>query len=279
MRNENFNKSFHVRYAQALDRFMKRNQILEMEEEAKVKEGRIRRRDKSYGLPDPVRRYGFGAAVQRRTSSTTSTSSSKSSSKKTTSTTTVKATSTSKKTSTSSSKSTSTSKSVSSSSSSVKGSSSSTGLTTPAGRTTSSSTGVFYAVATNIAYDSAYLSPVVMGSQKQTMNVVYDTGSSDLWVFTSECPGCSSKSNIFNPSLSSTYIAGTTPFSITYGDGSNCKGHNGSDIISIGGATIRQGIDITTSVSSNLLSSTLDGIMGLGFSALMSVRGTFSSSR
>jgi len=223
VRNENFNKSFHVRYAQALDRFMKRNKILEMEEEYKMKEKRIRKRVLTYGMPDPVRRYGFGAAVQRRKSSSTSTA---------------------------------------------------TMLTSAAAPSTTTTTGIFYAVATNIAYDSAYLAPVVMGSQKQTMNVVYDTGSSDLWVFTTECSGCSSKSNIFNPSLSSSYVKGTTPFSITYGDGSNCQGHNGSDIISIGGATIRQGIDITTSVSSNLLSSTLDGIMGLGFSALMSIRGT-----
>jgi hypothetical protein len=261
VRNLNFNKSFHVRYAQAFDRFMKRNMILEMEEEYQLKERRIRKRDKPYGLPDPVRRYGFGDPVQRRTSSSTSTSSSKPSVKTT---------------STAPAKITSSSKSLSSSSSSlVKSSISSPGLTTSAGKTTTSTTGVFYAVATNIAYDSAYLSPVVMGSQKQSMNVVYDTGSSDLWVFTTECPGCSSKSNIFNPSLSSTYIKGTTPFSITYGDGSNAKGHNGSDIISIGGATFRQGIDITTSVSSNLLSATLDGILGLGFSALMAVRGTF----
>lgn len=132
-------------------------------------------------------------------------------------------------------------------------------------------------MATNIAYDSAYLAPVVMGSQKQTMNVVYDTGSSDLWVFTTECSVCSSKSNIFNPSLSSTYIKGTKSFTITYGDGSQAKGHTGSDYISIGGASIRQGIDITTSVSSNLLSAELDGIMGLGFPALMSVQGTISN--
>jgi len=107
------------------------------------------------------------------------------------------------------------------------------------------------------------------------MNVVYDTGSSDLWVFTTECSTCTSaKSNVFNPSSSGTYIKGTKSFSITYGDGSWAKGHNGSDIISIGGATIRQGIDITTSVSSNLLSADLDGILGLGFSALMSIQGT-----
>jgi hypothetical protein len=113
-----------------------------------------------------------------------------------------------------------------------------------------------------------------MGSQKQTMNVVYDTGSSDLWIFTTECSVCSSKSNVFNPSLSSSYVAGSRSFSITYGDGSWARGHTGTEIISIGGATIRQGIDITTSVSSNLLSSDLDGILGLGFPALMSVQGT-----
>ena len=151
-------------------------------------------------------------------------------------------------------------------------------LTTSANPTaskTSSTTGVFYAVATNIAYDSEYLSPVVIGSQQQTMNVVYDTGSSDLWVYSTECSVCSSKSNLFNPSLSSTYIRSSTAYSITYGDGSSSSGHTASDIISIGGADIRQTIDIATSVSSNMLSDSLDGILGLGFQALESVRGTF----
>ena len=107
------------------------------------------------------------------------------------------------------------------------------------------------------------------------MNVVYDTGSSDLWVYSTECSVCSSKSNLFNPSLSSTYIHSSTAYSITYGDGSSSSGHTASDIISIGGANIRQTIDIATSVSSNMLSDSLDGILGLGFQALESVRGAF----
>ena len=128
-------------------------------------------------------------------------------------------------------------------------------------------------MATNIAYDSEFLAPVVVGSQKQTMNVVYDTGSSDLWVFSDQCSSCSSHSNLFDPSDSSTYTSSSTTFSITYGDGSQVSGHTGSDVISIGGASFRQTIDIATSVSSNLLSDSLDGILGLGWQSLESVSG------
>jgi hypothetical protein len=74
--------------------------------------------------------------------------------------------------------------------------------------------------------------------------------------------------------MSSTYIRSSTSYSITYGDGSSSSGHTASDIISIGGASIRQTFDIATSVSSNMLSDSLDGILGLGFQALESVRGT-----
>jgi len=147
-------------------------------------------------------------------------------------------------------------------------------LANPTATSSSSTSGVFYAVATDISYDSEYLSPIAIGSQKQTMNVVYDTGSSDLWVFSTQCGVCSGKSNLFNPSLSSTYVGSSTSFDITYGDGSQASGHTATDNIAIGGVTFKQTIDITTSVSSNLLSSQLDGILGLGFQALEAVQGT-----
>lgn len=137
--NVNFNKSFVLLYSRAMERFVKRNEIIQREEAAQAK--RLVRRGKAYGLPDPVRRYGFGDAVQRGTSST---SAAKSSSK--TSSTAKVTTSATKTTSSTSVKSSSLSSSSSRSISSTR--------LTDSGPATTSTQGVFHAVATNIAYDS-----------------------------------------------------------------------------------------------------------------------------
>lgn len=116
-------------------------------------------------------------------------------------------------------------------------------------------------------YDSEYLSPVVVGSQQQTMNVVYSTGLAYLWVYSTGCTNCGSKSNLFNPSLSSTYSEARLRIRVNTAmdHGRRYMQHLASDIISIRGASICQTIDIATSVSSNMLSDSLDGILGLRF--------------
>ena len=74
-------------------------------------------------------------------------------------------------------------------------------------------------------YDSEYLTPVSIGGQ--TLNLDFDTGSSDLWVFSSELPASSqSGHSIYNPAKSSTAkkLSGYT-WSISYGDGSGASGN------------------------------------------------------
>ena len=74
-------------------------------------------------------------------------------------------------------------------------------------------------------YDSEYLTPVSIGGQ--TLNLDFDTGSSDLWVFSSELPASSqSGHSIYNPARSSTakLLSGYT-WSISYGDGSGASGN------------------------------------------------------
>lgn len=74
-------------------------------------------------------------------------------------------------------------------------------------------------------YDSEYLTPVSVGGQ--TLNLDFDTGSSDLWVFSTELPAASqSGHSVYNPATSTTkkLLSGYT-WSISYGDGSGASGN------------------------------------------------------
>ena len=79
--------------------------------------------------------------------------------------------------------------------------------------------------------DSLYLCPVQIGTPAQTLNLDFDTGSSDLWVWSTELPtatqtqGKTANHAIFNPAKSSTYKKTTgSTWKISYGDGSSASG-------------------------------------------------------
>ncbi|KAG9688552.1 acid protease, partial [Aureobasidium melanogenum] len=121
-----------------------------------------------------------------------------------------------------------------------------------------------------------YLSPVTIGGQKLNLN--FDTGSSDLWVFSTALSSSEiGQHSAFNPSKSSSYqeLQGYS-FSLSYGDGSGAAGVVGTDTVDIGGATVtRQAIELATSVSSAFVSDAdSDGLVGLAFSNLNSVSPT-----
>jgi hypothetical protein len=119
-----------------------------------------------------------------------------------------------------------------------------------------------------------FISPIRIGGQ--TVNVSLDSGSADLWVFSSEMPALATVNHAaFNPSLSPTFkrMPGYS-FSITYGDGTGASGNVGTDTVDVGGATVtRQPVQLATSVSTAFLrDSDLSGILGLGFSQLSTVQ-------
>lgn len=122
--------------------------------------------------------------------------------------------------------------------------------------------------------DVEYLAPVDIGGQ--TLNLDFDSGSSDLWVFNTQLPTTSQTGHtLFNPQKSTSLkmIQGAT-FSISYGDGSGAAGNVGTDTVNIGGATVtQQAIEMATAVSQSFVEDTNNnGLVGLAFSKLNTVK-------
>ena len=128
--------------------------------------------------------------------------------------------------------------------------------------------------ATPEAGDVEYLSPVEIGGQ--TLNLDFDSGSSDLWVFNSQLSAASTQGHtVYDPTQSSNFkMINGASFSISYGDGSGAAGNVGTDTVVIGGATVtEQAIELATAVSQSFVQDTANnGLVGLAFSKLNTVQ-------
>jgi len=97
--------------------------------------------------------------------------------------------------------------------------------------------------------------------------VVFDTGSSDLWVPASNCSSLACDLHPrFNPAKSSTYNYNGTLFNITYGSGAGI-GFEVEDDVTLGGLTVQQQtFALLTQVEGvSFLASRFDGILGMAF--------------
>ncbi|APA12701.1 aspartyl protease [Sclerotinia sclerotiorum 1980 UF-70] len=122
--------------------------------------------------------------------------------------------------------------------------------------------------------DTEYLSQINIGGQTMTMD--FDSGSSDLWVFSTQLATASQSGHQnFDPSKSKSFkmMQGAT-WSISYGDGSGAAGNVGTDTVNIGGATVTgQAIEMATAVSRSFVADTQsNGLVGLAFSKLNTVK-------
>ncbi|XP_070604988.1 gastricsin-like [Erythrolamprus reginae] len=120
--------------------------------------------------------------------------------------------------------------------------------------------------------DMTYCGEITIGTPPQKFVVLFDTGSSNLWVSSIYCQSQPCKNHpLFNPSQSSTYSSQGQTFGLLYGSGS-LTGVFGYDTVTI------QGISITnqqfglseTEPGSAFLYSKYDGILGLAYPSLSS---------
>nr|DBA33919.1 TPA: hypothetical protein GDO54_001538 [Pyxicephalus adspersus] len=115
--------------------------------------------------------------------------------------------------------------------------------------------------------DVEYFGQISIGTPPQQFTVIFDTGSSNLWVPSIYCTSqACMQHNRYEPSQSSTYVSNGEPFFIQYGTG-NLTGILGIDQITVQGITV-QDQTFAESVSepgNTFQDSNFDGILGLAY--------------
>ncbi|KAL4969512.1 aspartic peptidase domain-containing protein [Aspergillus stella-maris] len=118
--------------------------------------------------------------------------------------------------------------------------------------------------------NAQYFSEIQLGTPPQTFKVVLDTGSSNLWVPSSECGSIACYLHQkFDSSSSSTFKKNGTEFAIKYGSGS-LSGFVSKDNLEIGDLKVK-GQDFAEATSEPGLAfafGRFDGILGLGFDTI-----------
>jgi cathepsin D len=116
--------------------------------------------------------------------------------------------------------------------------------------------------------NSEYVGEISIGTPAQTFKVIFDTGSSNLWV-------PSSKSSILSPgwfhkkyhsSKSSTYEKNGTKFDITY-DAGDITGFFSSDVVNVASLAVKNQTfaEATKEKGIEFWIGKFDGVLGLGF--------------
>jgi hypothetical protein len=85
--------------------------------------------------------------------------------------------------------------------------------------------------------DAAYVGPVRLGTPGREFKVIFDTGSSDLWVPSALCTVCGRRPK-YDSDSSTTYVKDSRRFQITY-MGGPVSGLMAEDTLEFGGFTVR----------------------------------------
>jgi len=113
--------------------------------------------------------------------------------------------------------------------------------------------------------DAAYYGPITIGTPAQHFAVIFDTGSSNLWVPSSQCTSCQPHRQ-YDSSDSSTYVRNGSSFQIRYGSGA-VSGFVSEDTVTLGGLEAKRQLfaEVTSEYGFN---GPFDGLLGMAYPSI-----------
>jgi cathepsin D len=115
--------------------------------------------------------------------------------------------------------------------------------------------------------NAQYYGPVSVGTPPQNFQLLFDTGSSNLWFPSSLCTNCYFH-NHYDHTKSSSYVANGTQWSIQYGSGS-ATGFISGDIVNIAGQNVKtQFAEVTGEPGFTFDVAFFDGIAGMAWQSI-----------
>jgi hypothetical protein len=116
--------------------------------------------------------------------------------------------------------------------------------------------------------NTQYFGYVEIGTPPRGFNMLFDTGSANIWVLSKECQGCGNHVH-YDSDSSSTYKKDGAPFHIRYGTGA-ASGFMSSDDMMVAGLKVKdvKFAEITSEPDPTFTTALFDGLVGLAFPSI-----------